>query len=53
MMDIVKAQGQELAADQVDTILNMAVGQLEQTQNVDNQLDVIKENGKWVLCPSK
>ena len=51
MMDLAKAQGQELPADQIDAILDMAVGQLEQTQEVDNQVDVIKENGKWVMCP--
>jgi hypothetical protein len=52
MMDIAKAQGQELPADQIDAILDMAAGQLEQTQDVDNQIDFIKENGKWVLCPA-
>lgn len=52
LMDIAKAQGQELPADQIDAILNMAIGQIEQPQDVDHQIDVIKENGKWVLCPS-
>jgi hypothetical protein len=52
MMEIAKAQGQELPADQIDAILDMAAGQLEQTQDMDNQVDVIKENGKWVMCPS-
>jgi hypothetical protein len=51
LMDIAKAQGQELPADQIDAILEMAAGQLEQTQDVDNEIDVIKENGKWVMCP--
>ena len=52
MMDIAKAQGQELPADQIDAVLDMAVSQVEQTQDVDNKIDVVKENGKWVICPS-
>lgn len=52
MMDILKAQGQELPADQIDPILDMAVSQVEQTQDVDNKIDVVKENGKWVICPT-
>jgi len=52
MVDILKSQGQEVPVDQVDAILAMAVSQMEETQNVDNKIDVVKENGKWVICPS-
>jgi cytochrome c556 len=51
LLDILKAQGQELPADQIDPILDMAVSQVEQTQDIDNAIDVVKENGKWVICP--
>jgi major membrane immunogen (membrane-anchored lipoprotein) len=52
MVDLLKAQGQEVPADQIDPILDMAVGQVEQSQDVDNKIDVVKENGKWVICPN-
>ena len=52
MVEILKAQGQDIPADQIDPILDMAVSQVEQTQDVDNKIDVVKENGKWVICPA-
>ncbi len=31
----------------------MVAGQLEQGQDIDQKVDVVKENGKWVFCPSR
>ncbi len=51
MADIAKAQGQDLPADQLDQAVNMMVGQMGQGIDIDQKVDVIKENGKWVMCP--
>ncbi len=36
--------------DQINQALDMVAGQLEQGQQVDTTVDLIKENGKWVIC---
>ncbi len=36
--------------DQINQALDMVSSQLEQGQSVDTTVDLIKENGKWVLC---
>jgi hypothetical protein len=51
MAEVAKAQGQELPADQLDQVINMVIGQFTQGIDLDQQVDVIKENGKWVMCP--
>jgi hypothetical protein len=50
--EVAKAQGQELPVDQLDQVIDMVVGQLAEGTDIDQQVDVIKENGKWVMCPS-
>lgn len=52
MKDVLKAQGQEVSDDQLSAGLDMIAGQLEQGQALDQKVDVIKENGKWVFCPT-
>ena len=50
MADILKAQGQELPADQLGPLVDQAAASLEQGQDIDNTIDLVKENGKWVVC---
>jgi hypothetical protein len=52
MKDIMKAQGQDLSDDQLAAGLDMLAGQMEQGQDMDQKVDVVKENGKWVFCPT-
>ena len=52
MAEVAKAQGQELPVDQLDQIIEMVISQLGQGTDIDQKVDVIKENGKWVMCPS-
>lgn len=52
MADAAKAAGQDLPADQMDQVLTMVVGQLGQGIDINQNVDVIKENGKWVMCPA-
>lgn len=51
LLDIAKAQGQELPADQMDQVLEMVVGQFSQGIDLDEKVAVVKENGKWLMCP--
>jgi major membrane immunogen (membrane-anchored lipoprotein) len=51
MVDLAKAQGQELPADQMDQVLDMVIGQFSQGIDLDEKVAVIKEGGKWVMCP--
>ncbi len=50
--DMAKAQGQDLPADQLGPMVDQAATQLEQGQNIDNTVELVKENGKWLICPS-
>ncbi len=46
------AQGLANATDeQINQALDLVAGQLEQGQNIDTTVDLVKENGKWVICP--
>ena len=51
MVDIAKAQGQDLPADQMDQVLDMVVGQFSQGMDLDEKVAVVKEGGKWLMCP--
>ena len=53
MKDVLKAQGQDVSDEQLTAGLDMIAGQMEQGQDLDQKVDVIKENGKWVFCPTK
>jgi hypothetical protein len=46
------AQGLANATDdQINQALDMVSSQMEQGQQIDTTVDLIKENGKWVICP--
>ncbi len=48
---LLKAQGMEATDELVNQALEQISGQLEQGQSIDNKVDLVKENGKWVICP--
>ncbi len=50
VQDVLKAQGQDLPADQLGPLVDSAAAQLENGQTIDNNVELIKENGKWVVC---
>jgi hypothetical protein len=52
MQEVLKAQGQTLTDDQLNSGLDMLASQMEQGQDLDQKVDVVKENGKWVFCPT-
>jgi hypothetical protein len=52
MKDVLKAQGQDVTDEQLSAGLDMLAGQMEQGQSMDQKVDVVKENGKWVFCPT-
>jgi predicted nucleic-acid-binding protein len=50
---LLKAQGMATVTDDiVNQALDQVAGQLEQGQDMTNTVDLIKENGKWVICPT-
>jgi len=51
MVEIAKAQGQDLPADQMDQVLDMVMGQFSQGIDLDEKVAVVKEGGKWLMCP--
>ncbi len=48
--EIMKAQGQELPADQIGPLIDQMATQFEQGQTIDNDIQLVKENGKWLVC---
>ena len=47
-----QAQGTISATDaQINQVLDAVATQLEQGQDISSTIDLIKENGKWVICP--
>lgn len=52
MKDVLKAQGQDLTDEQIAAALDGLIGSMEQGQDMDQKVDVVKENGKWVFCPT-
>jgi hypothetical protein len=52
MKDVLKAQGQDLTDEQLTAALDGLTGMMEQGQDMDQKIDVVKENGKWVICPA-
>jgi len=52
MKEVLSAQGQTVTDAELDAGLAMIAGQLEQGQAVDQKIDMVKENGKWLMCPS-
>lgn len=52
--ELLKAQGLPEASDeQVAQVLDLVAAQLETGQDMDNKVDLVKENGKWVICPAE
>ncbi len=49
---LLKAQGMDATDEIVNQALDQVAGQLEQGQAIDNKVDLVKENGKWVICPA-
>ena len=51
MVEIAKASGQDLPAEQMDQVLDMVIGQFSQGTDLNEQVAVVKEGGKWLMCP--
>ena len=49
---LLKSQGMDATDEIVNQALDQVAGQLEQGQAIDNKVDLVKENGKWVICPA-
>jgi hypothetical protein len=47
---ILQAQGIEPTDQMIDAALLTMQGQLSQTQDVETDMKVLQENGKWVIC---
>ena len=52
MKEVLSAQGQTVEDAELDAGLAMIAGQLEQGQELDQKIDMVKEGGKWLMCPS-
>ncbi|MFN8596456.1 MAG: hypothetical protein U0559_09775 [Anaerolineae bacterium] len=52
LVDLFKAQGTgiEPTDDMINQALDAAAAQFEQGQDVNSTMNLIKENGKWVVC---
>jgi hypothetical protein len=49
---LLKSQGMDATDAIVNQALDQVSSQLEQGQDISNTVDLIKENGKWVICPA-
>ena len=49
---ILEAQGVDATDQMVDIAMSAMEDQLTQTQDIDTDMKVIQENGKWVMCES-
>jgi hypothetical protein len=52
MKEVLAAQGQTVSDAELDAGLAMITGQMEKGQELDQKIDMVKENGKWLMCPS-
>ena len=50
MKTMLAAQGQPADDSTLDTVLNMMATQLSQTQKLDEDVPVVNEGGKWLIC---
>ncbi len=50
MQQILKAQGQDVTDDQLNTFMDAAASSFETGQDLSQDMVVVKENGKWVVC---
>ncbi len=47
---VLKAQGQDATDQMVSGLIDQFATQFEQGQDVNNTVNLVKENGKWVVC---
>jgi hypothetical protein len=47
---VLEAQGQPANDQVLDGAIQMMGGQLSQLQDIDEDVQVVKENGKWLVC---
>lgn len=47
---VLEAQGQPTNDQVLDGAMQMLGGQLSQTQDLDEDVQIVKENGKWLVC---
>jgi hypothetical protein len=47
---VLAAQGVNATDEMVDLAMTQMSGVLSQTQDIDSDLTLVKENGKWVVC---
>ncbi len=52
LTDMIKSQASGVTPtdDMINSALDSAMAQFENAQNVDNTMNLVKENGKWVVC---
>jgi hypothetical protein len=50
LQQIFKAQGQDVTDEQLNQALDQAASSLETGQDLSQDMVVVKENGKWVVC---
>jgi major membrane immunogen (membrane-anchored lipoprotein) len=46
-----EAAGQSVSDDEIDMLLGMVEGMLGEGVPIDEDMQLIKEDGKWVMCP--
>jgi len=52
MKTVLAAKGQPVDDAALDTVMAAMQPQLSKSQHVDDTVDLVKENGKWVMCDS-
>jgi predicted small secreted protein len=50
MKKVIEAQGMEATDEIIDSAMSMITAQLSQTQDIETDMKVLQENGKWVIC---
>jgi len=50
MKKVIEAQGMEATDEIIDSAMSMVTAQLSQTQDIETDMKVLQENGKWVIC---
>lgn len=49
---ILETQGIQATDQMIDAAMSTMEGQLSQTQDIDEDMKLVNENGKWVICQS-
>ncbi|HEX5014868.1 MAG TPA: hypothetical protein VFV72_12000 [Candidatus Limnocylindrales bacterium] len=50
MKKVIEAQGMDASDEMIDSAMSMVTAQLSQTQDIETDMKVLQENGKWVIC---